>query len=292
MKVLVFGATGMLGHRLCQVLTNRFEVWATFRQKVVNYSHIVGDDKAISGVFADDLISVEQAIESVQPDVVVNCVGVIKQRDEAKKAIPSIRINALFPHYLAELCNKHSSRLIQISTDCVFSGLRGNYVESDIPDPVDVYGRTKLLGEVSLPGCLTIRTSVIGWQLNTYTSLLEWFAMQRGRRIKGFCKAVYSGFSTTIFSGILGDIIEKERDLNGVYHISSAPISKYDLLIQLRDTLGWNDIAIEPDNVFFCDRSLNSARFISETEWNPPTWKAMIAGLAAEWVEYHPVGRA
>lgn len=291
MKLLILGATGMLGHRMCRVLSNRFEVWATLRQDAADYPQILNAQRAISGVHAEDLSSVEKAIETAKPDAVVNCIGIIKQKDEAKQAIISMQINTLFPHQLAALCIRHDARLIQISTDCVFSGLRGNYTESDIPDPMDIYSRTKLLGEVNQPNCLTIRTSVVGWQLNTYASLLEWFAVQRNRRIKGFTKAIYSGFSTTVLSNLLGDIIENRPALNGLYHIASEPISKFDLLTQLRDALGWNDIIIDTDEKFFCDRSLNGTRFTSETGWKSPSWAEMIAGLAVEWTEYHPAER-
>jgi dTDP-4-dehydrorhamnose reductase len=200
--------------------------------------------------------------------------------------VPSIQINALFPHQLADLCVERGIRAIQISTDCVFSGFRGNYSEIDVPDPVDLYGRTKLLGELNRPGCLTLRTSIVGWQLNTFSSLLSWFALQRNKHIKGYRKAIYSGFSTTVLAQLIGDILQTRPDLHGIYQVASEPISKYDLLVKLRDVLGWSDIIIDPDDQFFCDRSLSGTRFSSATGWRPPTWEAMLQGLAAEWPSY------
>jgi dTDP-4-dehydrorhamnose reductase len=225
-------------------------------------------------------------MDKAKPDVVVNCIGIVKQRDEAKKIIPSIQVNALFPHQLADLCHRENIRLVQISTDCVFSGLRGKYTEADIPDPVDLYGRTKLLGEVNRPGCLTLRTSIIGWQLNSFTSLLSWFARQRGQTIKGYRQAIYSGFSTRVLAGLISDLIETRPDLTGLYQVASEPISKYDLLVALRDKLGWGDIQIEPDEKFFCDRSLVATRFRVATGWKAPDWEEMISGLAQEWPSY------
>lgn len=288
MKLLVLGAAGMLGHRICYLLGERFEIWGTFHDHGASQErhNILPAECSITGVDAQQFSTVRSAIEKVNPDAVVNCIGIVKQRDEAKQASPSIHINALFPHQLADLCAERSIRVIQISTDCVFSGLRGNYSEVDVPDPVDLYGRTKLLGELSRPGCLTLRTSIIGWQLNTFSSLLSWFARQRNKHIKGYRKAIYSGFSTTVLAQLIGDILQTRPDLSGVYQVSSKPISKFDLLVKLRDMLGWHDITIEPDDLFFCDRSLSSTRFTATTGWRSPTWEAMLQGLASERPHY------
>lgn len=289
MKLLVLGAAGMLGHRLCRLLTDRFELWGTFRRSAADYEHfhLLPADRSIGGVEAQSFDTVCAAVEKAAPDVVVNCIGIVKQRDEAKQAIPSIYVNALFPHRLADLCEGRGIRVFQISTDCVFSGFRGNYTEIDIPDPVDLYGRTKLLGELNRLNCVTLRTSIIGWQINAFTGLLSWFAMQRGKRIKGYRHAIYSGFSTTALAQLIGDLVETRPDLHGLYHVSSEPISKYDLLVRLRDSLGWKDIIIDEDDQFLCDRSLIGSRFTATTGWRPPGWDSMLEGLAAEWPEYH-----
>ena len=194
MKILIFGGNGMLGHQLCRLLPERMEVWATFREKPEKFEFLP-EKQMIGKVHVQDTVRLEEVLDTVKPDAVVNAVGIVKQRDEAKEAVPSIQINALFPHQLANLCIERDIRVIQISTDCVFSGFRGNYTELDVPDPVDLYGRTKLLGELNRPGTLTLRTSIIGWQLNTFSSLLSWFALQRNTQIKGYRKAVYSGFN-------------------------------------------------------------------------------------------------
>jgi dTDP-4-dehydrorhamnose reductase len=288
MKILILGVGGMLGHQLCRALGDRFEIWGTFRGDPREFERydFIPQERTIGQVDAQDLSTVRRALEIAKPDAVVNGIGIVKQRDEAKQAVPSIHVNALFPHQLADLCAENGTRVLQISTDCVFSGLRGSYNEIDIPDPVDLYGRTKLLGELNRPGALTLRTSIIGWQLNTFSSLLGWFASQRGRHIKGYRRAIYSGFSTSVLSTLIGDIIETRKDLTGLYHVASVPISKYDLLMRLREALGWNDISIDPDEQFFCDRSLVGSRFTTTTGWMPPSWDDMIARLAAEWPLY------
>jgi dTDP-4-dehydrorhamnose reductase len=278
----------MLGHQLCVTLADRVDLWGTFRHDPVKRdgSDILPKERVIRQYEALDLARTREILDNVKPDAVINAIGIVKQRDEAKQAVPSIQVNALFPHQLADMCVERGVRVIQISTDCVFSGSRGNYSEGDIPDPIDLYGRTKLLGELNRPGCLTIRTSIIGWQLNTFTSLLSWFALQRGKSIKGYRRAIYSGLSTYVLSSLIGDIIKNHSDLQGLYQIASTPITKYDLLMQLRDALGWSDISIESDDSYACDRSLNGRRFNDATGWCAPAWDAMIIGLAKEWPTY------
>jgi len=285
MRILVFGGNGMLGHQLCRILADRMDIWATFRE-MPKYIRFLPKERLIANIFVQDTERVQEVLDSIQPDIVINAVGIVKQRDEAKQAIPSIQVNALFPHQLADMCIERSIRVIQISTDCVFSGLRGKYTEADTPDPVDLYGRSKLLGELNRPGCLTLRTSIIGWQLNTYSSLLSWFSQQRGQRIKGYQQAIYSGFSTYVLASLISDLIETRPDLFGLYQVASEPISKYDLLVALRDKLDWEDIEIEPDDNFYCDRSLIGTRFSVATGWKTPTWDEMISGLAEEWPKY------
>ena len=287
MRILVLGGNGMLGHQICRVLNGRMEVWATFREAPDRFDFLPAQQRLVN-VAVEDTARIGEILDSVKPDAVFNAVGIIKQRDEAKQAVPSIRVNALFPHELADLCAGRGIRVLQISTDCVFSGNRGNYTEADIPDPVDIYGRTKCLGELNRPGCLTLRTSIIGWQLNTYSSLLSWFALQRGKTIQGYKKAIYTGVSTAVLAVLIGDIIENHADLEGLYHVASQSISKFDLLVQLRDALGWTDISIAPDEKFACDRSLNGDRFSRKTGWRAPGWGSMIQGLAGDWPAYAP----
>lgn len=285
MRVLVFGGNGMLGHKLCQILPDQMDVWATFRTDYVGHEFLPKGN-AIQNVAIQDIARVSEVLDAVKPDVVINAVGIVKQRDEAKQAVPSIQVNALFPHQLADLCAPRSIRVIQISTDCVFSGLRGNYSELDVPDPVDLYGRSKLIGELNRPGCLTLRTSIIGWQLNTFSSLLSWFAFQRGNTIKGYRKAIYSGLTTAVLVQLIGDLILTRPELQGIYQVASEPIRKYDLLMQLRDLLGWDDITMHPDEQFFCDRTLLGVRFMTATGWRAPDWDEMTSQLAQEWPHY------
>lgn len=284
MRVLILGGQGMLGHKLFQVLASRFQTYATFRNGDGLWRHfpMYGDSRyTIGGVDALHFDSIVEVMAEVRPDVVINSIGIIKQLDEKKSPTTLITVNALFPHRLHTLCRAAGSRLIQISTDCVFSGEAGNYDEDDLPDPVDTYGRTKLLGEVEGPGALTLRTSVIGRDYVKDVGLLEWFLGNRGRRIQGYSGAIYSGFTTRALAHIISDLIADFPSLSGLYHVASRPLSKLELLIRIRDAAEL-DVEIVADDSVQCDRSLNPARFVEETGYDLPSWEEMIRDLVPE----------
>lgn len=290
MRVLILGGEGMLGHKVFQVLDRRFECLATFQDAAGLWTRYpmyesVDRNRTLGGVDALKFDTVVRAFSRVRPDVVINCIGIVKQLKEAKDPVISIALNSLFPHQLADLCEAAGARLIHMSTDCVFSGRKGRYTEADMPDPEDLYGRTKLLGEVDRPGCLTIRTSILGRDFVKESALLEWFLGQRGKRVRGYTRAIYTGFPTQVLARIMGDLIADYPDLSGLYHVASSPISKYDLLVGIRDAMGL-DIEIEPDQDFFCDRSLDASRFLAATGYSFPTWDDMIAELASDKTPY------
>jgi dTDP-4-dehydrorhamnose reductase len=281
MKVLILGAYGMLGHKLFQILSRRFETHATCRsiRKDGGLSRILPPDRLLSDVQAENFESVLQAMAKVRPDVIINCIGIIKQLDAAKDPIPSIAINALFPHQLAKNCQAEGIRLIHFSTDCVFSGKKGRYTYKDVSDAEDLYGRTKYLGEVGGKGCLTIRSSIIGRELGTKHGLVEWFLGQTGGKVKGYRKAIYTGFTTIEMSHIVSKILVEHSDLSGVWQVASSPISKYELLCLINEKMGLN-IQVEPNDTFVCDRSLDGRLFAERTGYIAPTWNKMIEELA------------
>jgi dTDP-4-dehydrorhamnose reductase len=288
MKVLVLGGMGMLGHKVWQVFCPIFDTWVTVRMNRKNCRRFpfFNPTKIIDNINGNDFESLRVAIEEVQPDVVVNCIGIVKKLKESESAIQAITINALLPHWLEDLSVKNGFRIIQISTDCVFSGKRGNYEENDLTDPYDLYGRTKLLGEIVGNNSLTIRTSVIGRELQRAIGLLEWFLSQKGTKIQGYKYAIFSGFTTKVLADILANIIAEYPNLSGLYHISSQPISKLELLSLIKDILHL-DVEIEPYEGLFCDRSLNSSRFLTLTHYQPPSWEEMINELSNEVEDYN-----
>ncbi len=287
MRVLVFGASGMLGHKLWQVCEGRFETWATVRstyQEYVRYG-IFDPERLLGKVDVRNFDTVVRTVEAVQANVIINAIGVIKQLPTAKDPIISLEINSLFPHRLARLCQESNTRLIHISTDCIFSGQKGMYVEDDTPDANDLYGRSKLLGEVSEPDCLALRTSLIGRELKTTHSLVEWFLNNRGRCVQGYTNAVFSGFSTLTFANLIADVIDRYPKLSGFDHVSMEPISKYQLLCLLRDTFQVS-IEVEPSPAVSVDRSLDSSRFRAATGYVPPLWPEMVQAMAGDTTPY------
>jgi dTDP-4-dehydrorhamnose reductase len=290
---LILGGGGMLGHKLAQVYRDRFETWVTVRSNSSSYErfNLFDGKRTLGGVDVTDFDTVLGAFASAVPEVVINAVGVIKQLPEAKDPITALAINSLFPHRLSALCRATGARLITLGTDCVFSGWRGMYTESDLADAEDLYGRTKFLGETTGPKCLTLRTSIIGRELGSSHSLVEWFLSNRGGKVKGYTKAIYTGFPTIIMADIIADLIEHHPKLSGLFHVSSAPISKYDLLCLIRDAYRV-PVEIEPDTEFEIDRSLDSRRFRGATGFTPPSWEAMIAAMSADPTPYDDWRRA
>jgi dTDP-4-dehydrorhamnose reductase len=289
-RILILGGEGMLGHKVFQVLNQRFETYATFQDNKGLWTKLpiyeeVDRRRVLSNVNALDFDSLVRAMAQVKPGLVINCIGIIKQLKEASDPIISLNLNSLLPHRLADLCATAGSRLFHLSTDCVFSGRKGNYTEDDTPDAQDLYGRTKLLGEVIRPNCLTIRTSIFGRDFFKQSALLEWFLSNRGGKVKGYKNAIYTGFPTQVLARIMGDIIADYPDLSGLYQIASQPISKYELLIKLREAMGL-DIEIEPYNDPPSDRSLSATRFVSETAYRIPAWDEMLAVVATDPTPY------
>ena len=285
-RVLVIGGTGMLGHKVWQVFRERFDTWVTVRahEEQPGIGLFTGD-RVIADVRVDDFDSLVRACAVARPAVVVNCVGIVKQLKAAADPVPSISVNALFPHRTAALARARGARMIHISTDCVFSGSRGNYSERDTPDASDLYGRTKLLGEVSGPACLTLRTSILGRELSATTGLAEWFLAQRGRQAKGYTHARFSGLTTRAFGAVLADVIERHPALEGVYHVASQPISKYDLLCKLNHAYAAG-VDIEPSADVRIDRTLDGSAFQTATGLTIRGWDDMIADMASDPTPY------
>lgn len=281
-RILVVGATGMLGHEALRVLAADFEVWGACRDPRGLPDRGVSPARILAGLDATDGAAAYALVEQVKPDVVLNAVGIVKQLAAAKAAVPSIAVNSLWPHVLADACAAHGARMVHVSTDCVFGGAGGKYVETDVPDAFDLYGRSKLLGEVvDRENVVTLRTSIVGWQLGEPTGLVGWFAAHRTQPLKGFTKAVFSGLTTHALTDLIRDVILPDESLCGLWHVSADPIDKYTLLHELAGHLGW-DVDLTPVDEPVIDRSLDSTRFRERTGWIPPSWEEMLEALAKE----------
>lgn len=270
----------MIGSGLVRNLSKDIEIACTFHK---NSYPIKNSFKLYPNVNALDFFTIEKVFKDFLPDVVINAIGVVKQKLEIKAKYHTINLNAMFPHRLQSLCELVGSRLILLSTDCVFSGEKGDYREDDIPDANDIYGRTKIIGEITdSKNVLTIRSSTIGLELGgSKKGLLEWFLSQKGV-IYGYDNAIYSGFTIIEFSRIISNILLNFKDLFGLIHISSVPISKFRLLNILKEKLKLKEIEIEKNTKFRCDRSLNSKKFKKISNYSPPTWEKMLEEIVLE----------
>lgn len=279
MKILVLGATGMLGNAMLSVLSEAAEldVYGSIRAPDSKrwFSQAFAG-RLISGVEVTNDDSLTAALEKVKPDVLINCIGLIKQIASAEDPVEAITINALLPHRLNKLCHVHQSRLIHFSTDCVFRGDTGGYTESSVPDATDLYGKSKFLGEV-VEDALTLRTSIIGHELATAHSLVAWFLAQQ-QHCKGYRQAIFSGLPTTELARIVRDYVIPNPDLTGLYHVAVEAISKFDLLRLIADVYK-KKIDIIPDDMLVIDRSLNADRFAEATGYRAPSWPDMIEAM-------------
>jgi len=277
----------MLGHKLAQGLSSTLDTWATVRGSAAAYARygILPEDRLVTGVDVLNVDSIVETMARVRPDAVVNCIGIIKQLPTAHDPVASLTINSLLSHRLQRLCLAAGSRLIHISTDCVFSGGKGRYTEDDPSDALDLYGRTKFLGETSGPGALTIRTSIIGREIATRNGLVEWFLSQRGGRVEGYRHAIFSGFTTLALTRIVGRVLTEWPGVHGTLQVSADAISKYDLLLLLQGAYGL-DVEVEPSDRVCIDRSLDSSRFRRQTGFVPPPWPAMVQEMAEDPTPY------
>lgn len=289
MRILILGGTGMIGHVLFRQLSKRpeYDVHTTVRNYSVAkmyFSPEIVDKVRLDDVDADNFDTIIRALASIQPDVVINCIGLIKQLPITNDPLSAITVNSQLPHRISMICRAAKVRMVHLSTDCIFNGKKGMYTEHDISDAEDIYGRTKYLGEVNYPHCITLRTSFIGHELKGKYGLVEWFLAQN-EKIRGFTKAIYSGLPTIEIARIINDYVLPNPALNGVYHVSSAPISKYDLLKLIAAKYS-KEIEIEPYENFIQDRSIDSKNFRSKTGYIPPSWSELITLMYDDYLSH------
>lgn len=277
--VLVLGASGMLGSMVLRYFSKRgqYDVVATGRSPSPPASLVELKSSYVGGVDAENFDSLVEVLADHRPAVIVNCIGVVKQKAEADDALRALPINATLPHRLARIGQLAGARLVHVSTDCVFSGKKGNYVESDVPDATDLYGRSKLLGEADYPNAITLRTSIIGPEIGRTHGLLEWFLRQEGSA-PGYRRAIFSGVPTVELARVVHDFVIPAGELRGVYHLSAKAIDKYRLLKLFADAYN-RPTTVIPDDSLVIDRSLDSSRFQSATGWRPVEWPSLVSAM-------------
>jgi dTDP-4-dehydrorhamnose reductase len=277
MKILVLGANGMLGNAMFRVLSEKsnWQVHGTVRsESSKRFFRAEIAERLLFGIDVEHHDSLSKAFIEVRPNVVINCVGLIKQLADADDPLQAIPINSLLPHRLARLCELSGARLIHMSTDCVFAGDKGGYRESDPSDANDLYGRSKFQGEVAYSHSVTLRTSIIGHELQSAHGLVDWFLSQQ-ECCNGYTRAIFSGLPTVVLAQVVRDVVIPNAKLSGVYHVAAEPISKYDLLKLISDVYG-KTIEIVPSDQLVIDRSLNADRFRDSTGYDAPSWPKLI----------------
>lgn len=278
LRVLVLGATGMLGNAVFQLFSSdeKIEVFGSVRSSASQkYFAEHQRENLIAGIDVLDTDSLLHLFAEVKPDVVINCVGLIKQLANAEDPLVALPINAMLPHRLSRLCEAAGCRLVHVSTDCVYSGDKGAYLESDPSDARDLYGKSKFIGEIHDKGhVVTLRTSIIGHELASSYALIDWFLNQK-ERVNGYSKAIFSGLPTVELARVMKDYVVPNPELSGLYHVSADPISKLDLLRLVAERYG-KAIDILPDDSVRIDRSLVSERFTSQSGYKAPDWDALV----------------
>lgn len=275
MRVFILGVNGMLGSVLYQFLQEdqSIEVFGTSRSSLFPHNQ----ENIYLGIDVKNFESVNNLLLRIRPDIIINCVGIIKQLKESNDPLISIPVNSIFPHQLAKVARLLSAKLVHISTDCVFSGNKGNYAEEDIPDSRELYGLSKLLGEVRCDNSLTLRCSLIGPEISHKNGLLSWFLDQRGG-CYGYSNAYFNGLTTLEFSKVIRNYIIGNQKLNGIYHIGGTRINKYELLCLIKRIYKL-DHKIIINSEFVIDRSLNTSSFVNSTGYQFPGWEEMIADM-------------
>jgi dTDP-4-dehydrorhamnose reductase len=278
MRVLILGVTGMLGNAVhaCFRQDCEHEVWGTMRSDSgKRYFPEASEANLVSNVDVLDLDALTNLLLSVKPQVVINCVGLIKQLADANDPLTALPLNSMLPHRLSKLCALAGARLVHISTDCVFSGRTGNYTESDVSDAEDLYGKSKYIGELKeAPHAITLRTSIIGHELNSNNALVDWFLSQEGE-VKGYAKAIFSGLPTIELARIIKNYVLPNSELHGLYQVAAKPINKLALLRLVAEVYGKNT-TIHPDETVCIDRSLNPSRFNQASGYVAPEWPELV----------------
>jgi dTDP-4-dehydrorhamnose reductase len=279
-RILVLGASGMLGNAVFRFLADSPDHLVYGSVRSTRALSLFAPDKRgqiIAGTDAQEFDSLVRLFALVRPDVVVNCIGIVKQLAEAADPLIAIPINSILPHRLACLSAAAGARFVHMSTDCVFSGKKGMYREDDFADCHDLYGRSKYLGEVDYPHAITMRTSIIGHEMTGEQGLLNWFLAQEGH-VKGFTRAIFSGLPTVEIARVIRDFILPNACLHGIYHVSAEPIAKFDLLRLIAEAYG-KSIDITPDAQLLIDRSLDSSLFRRTSGYVPPSWTNLVQNM-------------
>ncbi len=287
MRILVLGGTGMLGHKLVQELGTHHEVWTTIRREFSSVCHygLFHRERTFENIDLTVEDACRKAIETAKPDIVINAAGIVKQLPASADVLTCLSVNSIFPHRLASYSEEYGFRAIFISSDCVFDGTAGSYRENDHPNARDLYGMSKMLGEIVTGNCITLRTSLIGRELGSSHGLVEWFLGNRGQAVQGFAEAIFNGFPTIVFADIINMLVDEHAHLNGLFHVAASPITKFELLNLINRRFN-ADVTIVPSTDLTINRSLDARRFNTLTGYHSPSWEEMIDRMVTDPTPY------
>jgi dTDP-4-dehydrorhamnose reductase len=291
MKILILGGNGMIGHKMYQVISKKYpNTWVLFKKKYdsVQNNLLFKKDFVIDDFDVSDFSKLIQLLNHLKVDIIINAIGLTIRRNVYDIHSKSILINSVLPHILNEWVISNNKRLIHFSTDCVFSGKDGFYTEDSFVDSIDFYGRTKGLGEIISSNTLTLRSSMIGLELENKTELLEWFLSNKNGVVQGYNRAIYSGITTNCMANFVEKIIEHYPNINGLYNVSSEKITKFDLLNLFNDYFQTN-INIVPNNLYVTNKVLNSDKFYKITGFKKPDWENLIKDLVNDSKEHKQI---
>lgn len=285
MRILILGGNGMIGHKMYQIISKKYDdTWVTLRNGLNTYKYgfIYNRNRVIDNIDLSNFVRIEVELNHLMPDVIINASGITIRRGVNAILSNSIITNSALPHFLNEWVVKHNKRLIHFSTDCVFSGRKGDYFENDFKDAYDNYGLTKSLGEVNnSANAITLRGSMIGRELENKTELLEWFLLQSFNTITGYSKVIYSGITTIQMAKIVQTLIESFPYLSGVFNVSSVPISKFMLLTLFENEFKIGSEIISDDSIV-SNKNLISNKLYSILNIPIPNWDDMINQLGED----------
>ena len=282
MKILILGSNGLVGNTITRYFFEKenYQTIAILRDCTkLKLFHKKFHQKFLVIENILDYEETKKIIKSVKPDILINCLGITNKEMKINpmQIEKFITINSLFPHWLQRLCSNIDARLIHFSTDCIFSGNKGFYSENDIPDPPDIYGRSKLLGELNYENTLTIRKSVIGHELASKKGLLEWFLAQNNY-VQGYKNVIFSGITVLELARLIDTYIIPRSDLKGILNISGQSISKFDLLKILANVYN-KSIEIIPNESMNINRTLNGSQFNKLTGYRISSWSSLIKSM-------------
>ena len=285
MKILILGGDGMIGHKMGQVLSaQNHEIVISIREKKdLTLKSISSKAKVFFNDFLKD--NILDFLDKVNPDVIINAIGITIRRGSTKNISDTIYLNSLFPHQISSWALTFKKRLIHFSTDCVFSGSEGSYLEDATPNALDYYGKTKGLGEINSKSSLTIRSSMIGPELYNKTELFEWIINNKEKEINGFSRVMYSGVTTVYMARLLADLIDNHKNLSGIYNIASKPISKFELLHLINDNFDLG-LIINDDKTVISNKTLNASKIEKEIGLLTPSWDELIFELKKDYMNF------